>query len=249
MSPRPVSVPGPSAHRFSAVEYLTPTDYQNVDGLTLPTAWNFNATPSVSTGFGTGRVTPDAVADADPFTGYLLYFSKFASGGHRRLAGAAPLRGTAVQRCHGTDGLVLGHRVGFWNTAAYEFAAGANSPFTPLDVTRTSNDNLYYTGTQAKLFNVGTGLGTPNFARLAEDFRQQQLTGHPGSRSAGPGTSPRGWSGPRVMAPRSGGASRGPAGAGCEAPSGESPMLSVRGLPSPGGCASGESLPWSRPSR
>jgi kumamolisin len=161
----------PSAHRFSAVEYLTPTDYQNVDGLTLPTAWSFNATPSVSTGFGTGRVTPDVVADADPFTGYLLYFSEFASGG----ALQAGWGGTSfvAPQFNGATALMdsyLGHRVGFWNTAAYQFATGANSPFTPLDATGTSNDNLYYTGTQGQLFNVGTGLGTPNFARLAEDF-------------------------------------------------------------------------------
>ena len=163
-------LPG-GVHHFSAVEYLTPTNYQTVDGLTLPTAWNFNATPSVSTGHGSGRVTPDVSADADPFTGYLLYFSEFSSGG----ALQSGWGGTSfvAPQFNGATALMdsyLGHRVGFWNTSAYRFAAMTHSPFSPLDATGTSNDNLYYSGTHGQLFNVGTGLGTPNFARLAADF-------------------------------------------------------------------------------
>jgi kumamolisin len=168
----------PSAHHFSAVEYLTPTDYVSAYGLNLPTAWNFNPTPSVTSGFGTGRVTPDVVADADPFTGYLLYFSEFSSGG----ALQAGWGGTSfvAPQFNGATALMdslIGHRVGFWNTSIYRFATGWNSPFTPLDTSGTSNDNLYYTGTQGQLFNVGTGLGTPNFARLAADFAWSEGNG------------------------------------------------------------------------
>ena len=67
----------------------------------------------------------------------------------------------------------LGHRVGFWNTAAYQFATGANSPFTPLDATGTSNDNLYYTGSgkSTSVYNAATGLGVPNLNKLALDFK------------------------------------------------------------------------------
>ena len=161
----------PSAHHFSAVEYLTPTDYRQGYGLNLPTAWNFNPSPSVTSGFGTGRATPDVVADADPFTGYLLYFSEFTSGGSLQ-AGWGGTSFVAPQ-FNGATALIdsfLGHRVGFWNTSIYRFATRWNSPFTPLDTSGTSNDNLYYTGTPGQLYNVGTGLGTPNFARLAVDF-------------------------------------------------------------------------------
>jgi kumamolisin len=161
----------PSAHHFSAVEYLTPTDYQQAFGLSLPTAWNFNPSPSVTSGFGTGRVTPDVSADADPFTGYLLYFSEFTSGGSLQ-AGWGGTSFVAPQ-FNGATALIdsaLGHRVGFWNTSIYRFATQWHSPFTPLDTAGTSNDNLYYTGTPGQLFNVGTGLGTPDFARLAADF-------------------------------------------------------------------------------
>ena len=63
----------PGAGSYSAVPYLTPADYGNIDNLYLPTQWNFEAKPAVVTGQGTGRGLPDLVTDADPFTGYLLY--------------------------------------------------------------------------------------------------------------------------------------------------------------------------------
>jgi kumamolisin len=165
----------PGIHHYSAVEYLTPTDYVSADGLNLPTAWNFNATPSVTTGTASGRATPDVVADADPFTGYLLYFTEFSSGGSLQ-AGWGGTSFVAPQ-LNGATVLLdsyLGHRVGFWNPSIYRFATQANSPFTPLDAAGTSNDNLYYTGTPGQVYNAGTGLGTPNFAKLAADFARSQ---------------------------------------------------------------------------
>lgn len=161
----------PSAHHFSAVEYLTPTGYQAVDGMNLPTAWNFNAAPSVTTGRGSGRATPDLATDADPFTGYLLYFPEFTTGGALQ-AGWGGTSFVAPQLNGATAAIdsYLGHRVGFWNPAIYQFATQANSPFTPLDASGTSNDNLYYTGTHGQIYNVGSGLGTPNLAKLAADF-------------------------------------------------------------------------------
>ena len=89
----------PSAHQFSATEYLTPTDNMLVaPGLTLPTAWNFNPAPAVITGSGTGRATPDVSANADPFTGYLLYFTfGDAPGNARGWLGRDQLRGAAAE--------------------------------------------------------------------------------------------------------------------------------------------------------
>ena len=162
----------PSAHRFSATEYLTPTDNMLVaPGLTLPTAWIFNPDPKVITGRGTGRATPDVSADADPFTGYLLYFTfgdapaTLESGWGGTSFVAPQLNGsTAV-----IDSL-LGHRVGFWNTSIYKSALRHNSPFTPLDTASNGNTNLFYTGTAGHVFNVGSGLGTPNLTKLARTF-------------------------------------------------------------------------------
>jgi kumamolisin len=165
----------PSAHQFSAVEYLTPTDPQTVaPGLTEPTAFDFNATPAVMTGTGTGRATPDVSTDADPFTGYELYFT-FNNAAATTEDGFGGTSFVAPQ-LNGSTAVIdsaLGHRVGFWNPLIYRFATAPGSPFTPLDSASASNDNLFYTGTAGHVFNVGSGLGTPDLAALAGDFARR----------------------------------------------------------------------------
>jgi kumamolisin len=159
-----------NVHSFSAVKYLTPIDFVTKDGVRLPTQWNLTAKPAVTTGTGTGRAVPDLSADADPYTGYEEYFTGFS--GNPLETGWGGTSFVAPQLA-GTTAVIdsaVGHRVGFWNPSIYRFAAGSNSPFTPLDQTGTGNDNLYYTGTKGSLFNAGTGLGTPDFARLVADF-------------------------------------------------------------------------------
>jgi kumamolisin len=165
-----------SASQFSAVQYLTPTDYAEIDGLYLPTEWSFNPTPSVSTGFGTGRAVPDVATDADPFTGYYIYDTQYPSVGMPALDPGWGGTSFVAPQLNGSTAVIdslLGHRVGFWNPLIYRFAVSGNSPFTPLDTTGTSNDNLYYTGTAGHIYNVGTGLGYPNLAKLASDFAGQ----------------------------------------------------------------------------
>lgn len=171
-----VDYPTPSYQRgvsgtgsFSAVPYLTPTDYGNVDGLRLPTAWSFNASPAVISGHGSGRAEPDLSADADPFTGYLLYepsASPALQGGWGGTSFVAP-------QFNGSTAVIdsyLGHRVGFWNPTIYSAAKSRNSPLTPLDASGTSNDNIYYTGTPGTVYNPGAGLGYPNLSALAQTF-------------------------------------------------------------------------------
>ncbi|MGO9582224.1 MAG: protease pro-enzyme activation domain-containing protein [Acidimicrobiales bacterium] len=162
----------PGTHFFSAVQYLTPTDYENVKGIVEPTEWSFNPTPSVSHGFGSGRALPDVSADADPFTGYLLYEPSAVSP-------APPLEGGwggtsfVAPQLNGSTAVIdsfLGHRVGLWNAAIYSFATGWNSPFTPLEQSGTGNDNIYYSGTPGLIYNEGSGLGYPNLSELAYDF-------------------------------------------------------------------------------
>lgn len=168
--PAPQYQEGVSGTRsFSAVPYVTPATFRDVDGLSLPTAWSFTPTPPVTTGHGTGRATPDLSADADPFTGYLLYdplSSTVLQGGRGGTSFVAPeLAGsTAVIDQY------VGRRTGFWNPSIYAFAQSRRSPFTPLGTTGTSNDNLYYTGTPGETFNTGSGLGIPNLSKLAADF-------------------------------------------------------------------------------
>ena len=64
----------------------------------------------------------------------------------------------------------LGHRIGLWNPSVYSFAAGGDSPVTPLNQVGTGNDNIFYTGNPGQLYNEATGLGVPNLAKLAADL-------------------------------------------------------------------------------
>jgi subtilase family serine protease len=159
----------PGAGSYSAVPYLTPADYGNVDNLYLPTQWNFDAKPAVTTGQGNGRGLPDLSVNADPFTGYLLYdplATPALQGGWGGTSfGAAQMNGAAALIDQAS-----GQRTGLWDSAIYGFALQSDSPFTPLSTAGTGNDNLYYTGTPGQIFNPGSGLGYPDLARLASDF-------------------------------------------------------------------------------
>ncbi|MGC9220388.1 MAG: S53 family peptidase [Solirubrobacteraceae bacterium] len=162
---------------FSAVPYLTPTHYTSQYGISLPTEWTFNPTPTTIIGSGSGRATPDLAADADPYTGYILYAP--SSAGQDGIASATQpgWGGTSfvAPQLNGVAAVIdayLGQRTGFWNPAIYQFAKSSQSPFTSLDASGTSNDNLYYTGTAGATFVPGAGLGTPNLYNLAKDFAQ-----------------------------------------------------------------------------
>ena len=155
---------------YSGVQYMTPNDYGTVDGLYLPTQWTFAAAPTAAQGEGNGRGLPDLAVDADPFTGYLLYdplaSPALQSGWGGTSFGASQLSGAAA-----LIDQYVGHRVGLWNPAIYGFAVSGSSPFTPLSAQGASNDNLYYTGTPGQVYNPGSGLGYPDLAKLAGDFR------------------------------------------------------------------------------
>jgi subtilase family serine protease len=158
-------------HVYSAVQYLTPTDYQTVDGIVEPTEWNFNPKPSVTRGYGSGRAMPDVSADADPYTGYYLY-EPTATGGPGLQGGWGGTSFVAPQ-FNGSTAVIdsyLGHRVGFWNPSAYSLANRSNSPFTPLEQSGTGSDNIYYTGTPGLNYNEGSGLGYPNLTAFAQDL-------------------------------------------------------------------------------
>jgi kumamolisin len=158
---------------YNAVQYLTPTGYNNSEGIPLPFTWNFNPTPSVTHGYGSGRAEPDLATDADPETGYLLYAPSNSQEGAPALQGGWGGTSFVAPELNGSTAVIdaaLGHRVGFWNPSIYNFATSWNSPFNPLQTAGTSNDNIFYTGNPGSVFNESTGLGIPNLAALARDF-------------------------------------------------------------------------------
>lgn len=178
----------PGVNTFSAVQYLTPTNPVTANGLTFDTAWNFTSlTPPLIQGVGNGgRAVPDVSTDADPETGYLLLYTFGDSCEFAPTPCSSPPPPSYLQyggtsfvapQLNGATAAidsVLGRRVGFWNPSIYRFAAGHDSPFTPLNTPGTSNDNLYYSGTPGTIYNPATGLGTPDLAKLALDFGLHQ---------------------------------------------------------------------------
>jgi len=175
----------PGIGQYHAVQYLTPTDYATVKGtanLVEPTDWSFNPTPKVTSGYSSGRALPDLSADADPYTGYLLYEPSAVAVGQAALQGAWGGTSFVAPQLNGSTAVIdsyLGHRVGLWNPSIYAFATSGNSPLTPLNAVGTSSDNLYYTGNPGSVYNVGSGLGFPNLTKLAADFASESH-GHGG---------------------------------------------------------------------
>jgi kumamolisin len=198
IEPRPSYQNGVSGvGAFDDYEYLTPTDEQQIDNLTEPTAFGFTADPPLGSGTSSaGRATPDLSFDGDPQTGYALYDPQFES-----------VYGTKIEEYGGTSFVApqlnavsavyasaLGHRVGFWNPVIYAAAQTTNSPFTPIDIDQQfkgseylsttnestgvtsalpgsfSSDNLYYTGKPGTVYNPGSGLGYANLGELESDF-------------------------------------------------------------------------------
>ena len=180
------------------MNWLNSIDYQNVDGVNEPTAFSINANPPTVTGNGSGRVIPDVSTDADPESGYLEYSPSFADsdGPGPVLEGGWGGTSFVSPQLAGSAAVIdssLGRRTGLWNPAMYRAATANHSPFTPLDTSGTSNDNIYYTGTPGTEYNPGAGLGTPNLNKA-------------GRRPLGGCTRPR-WS----VGTTGGPASRGPA--------------------------------------
>ncbi len=178
-------------------QYLTPTKVTDAQGIPLPTAFNFNASPALGSGQApTGRATPDLSFNADPQTGYALYDPQFEAGygtdilQYGGTSFVAPqLNATAV-----VFASAVGHRIGFWNPTIYAAAKSSASPFTPLDGNKLysggkylsattvatgktatlpgsfSNNNLYYTGNKGTAYNAASGLGYANLTKLESAF-------------------------------------------------------------------------------
>jgi subtilase family serine protease len=123
--------------------------------------------PSYQTGFltGTRRGVPDVSADADPNTGYVVYYAGAwtAFGG---TSAAAPLWGAILADANssGLGSCSASTPVGFVNPALYRIASGGGFSAAFHDITTGDND---FTGTNGGQFAAGTGydlasgLGTP----------------------------------------------------------------------------------------
>jgi subtilase family serine protease len=123
------------------------------------------------------RAVPDVAADADPSTGYMIYWNGSGAAGPSQpsgwqevagTSGAAPLWAALLadadssSACHGT-------RIGFANPALYRAASGSYGSYFN-DITSGSND---FTGTNGGRYGAGagydlaSGLGSPKADALA----------------------------------------------------------------------------------
>lgn len=157
----------PGVGHFQAVQWLTPTNNN--------TGWTFHANPPIVSGQESGRSLPDLSMNADPQTGYAVYSQLFpaAYGSSWAQYGGTSFVSPQLNGITALINQYVGQRVGFWNGQVYRFATSSHSPFTPLNATGPSNDNLYYTGSAGTVYNPATGLGTPDVWALAQAFAGQ----------------------------------------------------------------------------
>ena len=105
---------------------------------------------------------PDVALDADPDTGYQLYFSgqspKLQPGWGGTSFVAPQLNGVAALL--GED--LHGSRLGLLNFALYALAGGDNAPIHPI----AYGDNWFYKGSAP--YSPAAGLGTMDVANFAE---------------------------------------------------------------------------------
>lgn len=129
-------------------------------------SYQSNAAASLHVRQSNSRESPDVSADADPNTGYLIYWdgSWTGIGG---TSGAAPLWAALVALANASSSC-SGSIVGFANPALYN-AAGSDYAADFNDIRNGSND---FTGTNggrwsaAAGYDMASGLGTPNASAL-----------------------------------------------------------------------------------
>jgi subtilase family serine protease len=126
---------------YHGVQYLTQTDYQSVVSGTNfiePTAWGRHPDPA---GRLRQRLWPRGarpVCEHRPGVGVGQPTFQSGWGGTSFVVSPQFNGSTAVIESY------LGYRIGLWNPSVYSFAAGANSPVTPLNQAGTGNDNTFY---------------------------------------------------------------------------------------------------------
>jgi subtilase family serine protease len=119
-----------------------------------------------------GRNVPDISLNADPDTGYILYYTSDQTGfGITDFYGGTSF---AAPQMNGVTALLdqgLGHRVGLLNIALYHLLrsgnpySGHNAPLRDI----VSGDNEFYKATPG--YDQASGVGVPNVANLLEALK------------------------------------------------------------------------------
>ena len=127
------------------------------------------------------REVPDVSADADPYTGYLIFYEGTWSGIGGTSA-ASPVWSALVTLAN-ASAACNGATVGFANPALYRVASGGQYPTYFHDVTAGNND---FTGTNGGQYAAGagydmaSGLGSPIASALAVPLCETVTVTNPG---------------------------------------------------------------------
>jgi len=120
-----------------------------------------------------GRNVPDISANADPDTGYVIYYTSDVNGYElETFYGGTSFVGPELNGVIGLIGQYVGTRVGLLNVPLYELqkASGAytgkEAPFNVID----SGNNDYYVGRDG--YSPAVGIGTLNVSNFAEALKK-----------------------------------------------------------------------------
>jgi subtilase family serine protease len=115
-----------------------------------------------------GRNVPDISFNADPETGYVLYYTSNVNGFEQvPFYGGTSFVGPQLNGVTALLGQYAGQRIGLWNPTIYGLAAsgqgyrGKSAPFNAI----AYGDNWFYHGSNG--YNLGAGLGTLDVANFA----------------------------------------------------------------------------------
>jgi kumamolisin len=123
--------------------------------------------------FYPGRNVPDVSFNADPETGYVLYYTSSSSGfGIDSYGGGTSFVAPQLNGVTALLGESLHGRLGLLNYSLYWFEQtgqgyrGSDAPFNAI----TQGDNWFYRGSNG--YNPGAGIGTLNVANFANALRR-----------------------------------------------------------------------------
>jgi kumamolisin len=121
--------------------------------------------------FYPGRNVPDVSFNADPDTGYVIYYTSSVSGfGIEPFWGGTSFVGPQLNGVSALLGQLLNSRIGLLNNSLYDLAQndqGSNAPFHAIPF----GDNWFYHGSNG--YNPAVGLGTMNVANFANRLSHQ----------------------------------------------------------------------------
>jgi kumamolisin len=167
-----------------SVFFLEPYYQFGVQGVQLSQpgqVWRLNTTLAQDYGIGTffalppfypGRNTPDVSFNADPYTGYEVYYTSDVTGFSIQTGwGGTSFVGPQLNGCSALFGQYLDRRLGLLNYALYDQVTRGQAygyPDAPFNII-AYGDNWFYQGRNG--YSPAVGVGTMNVANFANTLR------------------------------------------------------------------------------